>query len=89
MIKFGGDPDHRLDTWIFGFVTTWRYGKWLTDINLLQILIRQMAALVRCALAEVCTVPLLLVQHAIKLIYTVTYVLLTDVFKAASDVGAS
>jgi len=31
------------------------------DINLLLILIRQMAALVRCALVEVCTVPVLLV----------------------------
>jgi len=31
------------------------------DINLLLILIRQMVALVRHALAEVCTVPLLLV----------------------------
>jgi len=45
-----------------GFVTIGRYGKWLlTDIYLLLILIRQMAALVRGALAEVCTVPVLLV----------------------------
>jgi len=29
------------------------------DIKLLLILIRQMVALVRCALAEVCTVPVL------------------------------
>ena len=35
--------------------------KRLTDINLLLILIRQMAALVRRALAEVCTAPMLLV----------------------------
>jgi len=33
------------------------------DINLLHMLIRQMAALVRSTLAEVCTVPLLLVYH--------------------------
>ena len=44
-----------------GYVTIGRYGKWLTDINLLLILIRQMAALARRALAEVCTVPVLLV----------------------------
>jgi len=41
-----------------GFFIIGRYEKWLTDINLLLILIRQMAALVR---AEVCTVPVLLV----------------------------
>ena len=33
MVKFGGDPDHRLDTGIVysfsGFVTVGRYGKWL------------------------------------------------------------
>ena len=61
------------------FVTIGRYGKWLTDINLLLhpfILIRQMAAeviiiaisrdiatLVRRALAEVCTVSMLLVCY--------------------------
>jgi len=33
------------------------------DINLLLILIRQMAALARRALAEVCTVPVLLVVY--------------------------
>jgi len=44
-----------------GFVTTRRYGNWLTDKNLLLILIRQMAVLVRCAVPEVCTVPVLLV----------------------------
>ena len=36
-----------------GFVTIGRYGKSLRDINLLLILIRQMAALVRRALVEV------------------------------------
>jgi len=50
-LNFGGDPDHRLDIEIVSvFVTIGRYGKWLTDINLLLILIRQMAALVRRAL---------------------------------------
>ena len=46
-----------------GFVTTGRYGKWLTHINLLLILIHQIAALVRRALAEVCTVPVLSLIH--------------------------
>jgi len=41
------------------FVTIWRYGKWLTDSSF--ILILNMAALVRHALAEVCTVLVLLV----------------------------
>ena len=60
MIRFGSDPDHRLNTGLFsGFVTIGRYGKWLTDINLLLILIRQMAALVKRALAEIRTVPVL------------------------------
>jgi len=49
----------RITVWIqglfSGFVTNERYGKWLTDINLLLILIRQMVVLVRRALAEVCT----------------------------------
>ena len=44
-----------------GFVTIGRHRKWLTDINLLLILIRQIAALARRALAEVCTIPVLLV----------------------------
>ena len=35
----------------------------LLEINLLLILIRQMAALIRCALAEVGTVPVLLVCY--------------------------
>ena len=49
-LNFGGDPDNRLDT---GFITIGRYGKWLTDINLLLILIHHMKALVRRALADV------------------------------------
>jgi len=48
LLNFGGDPDHRLDTGIVsGFVTIGRYRKWSTDKNLLLILIRQMAAMVR------------------------------------------
>ena len=59
-LNFGGDPENRLDTGIIsGFITIGRYGKWLTDINLLLMLIRQMAALVRRALAEVRIVPVL------------------------------
>jgi len=64
--NFGGYPDYYcLDIGIvfFWFVTTGRYGKWLTDINLLFILSR-MTALVRRALAEVYTVPVLL-DHTI------------------------
>jgi len=45
-----------------------KYGKWLTDINLLLILIRQMAAFVRRSLAEVCTVPVLLVYHILSVL---------------------
>jgi len=59
-LNFGGDPDHRSDTGIvFRIRTIGRYGKWLTDINLLLMLILQIAAVVRRALAEVCTVPVL------------------------------
>ena len=39
----------------------WGFGKWLTGINLLLIQIRPMASLRGRALAEVCTVPVLLV----------------------------
>jgi len=49
-------------------------GKWLTDINLLLILIRQMAALVRRALAEVCKVTVLLVTSGkVNNTWTVIY----------------
>jgi len=46
-LNFSDDLDDRLE--------------WLMDINLLLILIRQMAALISRALAEVCTVSVLLV----------------------------
>ena len=56
----------RFTVWIrglfSGFVTIGRYGNWLTNINLLLVLIRQMAAMVRRALAEVRTVSVLLVK---------------------------
>jgi len=67
-LNFGGSP---VTVWIrglfSGFVTIGRYGKWLTDINLLFKLICQMAALVRCALAEVCTVPVFVVIYCMKI----------------------
>jgi len=70
ILNFGGDPDHRLDTGIvFRFVTTGRYEKSLTDI-----LIRQVVALVRCALAEVCTVPVLFSASSLY------YVILTSCY---------
>jgi len=47
-----------------GFVTIGRYRKWLTGVNLLLILICQMAVLASCAFLEVCTVPVLLVSTA-------------------------
>jgi len=59
-LNFGGDPDHRLHTGIvFRIRHYWEIRKAVTGHSFL--LIRHMAALVRRALAEVCTVPLLLV----------------------------
>jgi len=57
-LNFDGDPV-TIQALFPGYVATGRYGKRLTDINLLLILIRQMAALARRVLTEVCTVPLL------------------------------
>jgi len=77
-LNFSGDPDHRQDTEIvfrIHYGTIGRYGKWLTDINLLLILIRHMAALLRHALVEVCTVPVLLVIN-----YIARYNVHIDVF---------
>jgi len=52
-LNFSGDPDHCLDTGtVFGIRHYWEIRKVLTDINLLLILYRQMAVLVRRALAE-------------------------------------
>jgi len=60
MIKFGGDLDHRLDTGIvFQIHSYWEMQKVVNRHSFR--LIRQMAALVRRALAEVCTVRVLLV----------------------------
>jgi len=59
LLNFGSDPVHHLDT---GIVYRIRH-YW--EIRKVVILIRQMAALVRRALAEVCTVPVLLVYFLI------------------------
>jgi len=53
-----------------GFVTIGRYGKWSTDM---LILIHQMAALVRRTLAEVCTVPVLLVYIYESTVYFILH----------------
>jgi len=61
---FGGDPDHRLDTAIvFRIRHYWEIRKVVNGHSF--ILIRHMAVLVRRALAEVCTVPVLLVMAAL------------------------
>jgi len=61
-LNFGGDPDHRLAAGIVLRIHHyWEIRKVVNGHNLLLIMIRQMAALVRRALAEVCTVPVLLV----------------------------
>jgi len=56
-LNFGGDPSHHMDT-----VTVFRIRQSPLR-NVINghstLLIRQMAALVRCALADVCTVPVL------------------------------
>ena len=59
-LNFGGNPVHRLDTGIvFQIHHCWEIRKLVNRHSF--ILIRQMAALVRRALTEVCTVPVLLV----------------------------
>ena len=64
-LNFGGDPDHRLDTGnVFRFRRYWEIRKVVNGDSF--ILIRQMAALVRRALAQVCTVALLLVMAALR-----------------------
>jgi len=56
IVKFCGDPDHRLDARIvFRIRPYWEIRKVVNGHSF--ILIRQTAALVRRALAEVCTVP--------------------------------
>jgi len=43
MIKFGGDPDYRLDTEIVsGFVTIGRYGKWYQPTALRDAAVQSM-----------------------------------------------
>jgi len=60
-LNFGGDPDHRLDTGIvFRIRHYWEIRKVVNGHSF--ILIRQKAAMVRCAMAEVCTVPIFLVM---------------------------
>ena len=60
-LNFGGDPCHHLDTGIvFRIRHYWEIRKVINGHSF--ILIRQMAVLVRGALAEVCTVPELLVN---------------------------
>jgi len=54
-LNFGGGSAARLDTGIVFWIR--HYGKLLTDINLLPIVIRQMAAMVRRALAEIMLCP--------------------------------
>jgi len=71
LLNFGGDLGHRLDTGIvFRIRHYWKIRKVLTDKNLLLILIRQMAALERRALAEVCTVPVILVTIVLAMLLT-------------------
>ena len=63
-LNFGGDPDQRLDTGIVFWIRQyWEIRK--MDNGRSFILIRQMAALVRRALAAVCTVPVLLVVEEV------------------------
>jgi len=61
-LTFGGDPDYRLDTGIvFRIRHCWEIRKVVNAHSF--TLIPQMAALVRRVLAEVCTVPVLLVDN--------------------------
>jgi len=62
VINFGGDPDHRMDTGIVFPICQVR--KAVNGHSF--ILILQMEALVRCALAEVRTVAVLLVIYICK-----------------------
>ena len=55
-LNFGGNLDHRLDTEIVSLIRNcWEIRKVVNWHSF--ILIRQMAALVRRALVEVCTIP--------------------------------
>jgi len=71
-LNFDGDPDHRLDTGIvFRIFHYWEIRKAVNGHSFITI--RQMAALVRRALAEVCTVPVLLVITANITLKSVTW----------------
>jgi len=59
-LNFGGDPDHCLDIGIVFQIHHYRE-IWKVANGHSFVLIRQIAAVVRRALAEVCTVPMLLV----------------------------
>ena len=61
-LNFGGDLAHRLDIEIiFRIRHYWEIRKVVNGHSFIRIC--QMAALVRCALEEVCTVPVLLVAN--------------------------
>jgi len=61
-LNYGGDPDHSLDTGIvFRIRHYWEIRKVVNGHSCIPM--RQMAALGRRALAEVCTAPVLLVQR--------------------------
>jgi len=61
LLNFGSDPDHRLDTGIVFRICHYLKIRKVVNGHLLLILIRQMEELVRRAMAEVCTVLVLLV----------------------------
>jgi len=63
-LNFNGDPDHRLDSEIVFRIRHYRK-IWKVVNGHSFILIRQMAVLVRRALAEVCTAPVRLVMAAL------------------------
>jgi len=76
-LNFGGDLDHRLDTGIvFRIRQYWEIPKVVNGHSF--ILIRQVAALVRHALTEVCTVPVFLVTGSIARSATCRYLIYSE-----------
>jgi len=70
LLNFGGNPVHCLDSEIvFRIRHYWEIQKVVNGHSF--IVIRQMAALIRRALAEVCTVPVLLATEYVCLTYLV------------------